>query len=81
MEYYRTKMIECGYIAAEGSPIKCFHCNSKNMEKYNKYYDSAWGLVIFSVRCKDCQKDILTRFYGDWYVLREYKNNVSFTKV
>lgn len=59
--------VKNGYIAEDGTPLKCHKCNSKNMENYNKYYEEHW-CVEHSVKCKDCGTNVDHWSYGNWEV-------------
>lgn len=50
--------IKCGYIEPDGTPIKCIHCDSTDLEEFNEYYLDGYGstLIEYSVRCKKCDK-------------------------
>ena len=52
--------IKCGYIEPDGTPIKCIHCNSTELEEFNEYYIDGYGstLAEYSVRCKKCGRTV-----------------------
>ena len=60
--------IKCGYIEPDGTPIKCIHCNSTELEEFNEYYIDGYGstLAEYSVRCKKCGKTVGHWGYGYW---------------
>lgn len=59
--------VKNGYIAEDGTPLKCYKCNSKNMENYNKYYEEHW-CIEYSVKCKECGTKLGHWAYGNWEV-------------
>lgn len=57
--------IKNGYIEPDGTPIKCIHCDSTELEEFNEYHLDGYGstLMEYSVRCKKCGKTV-----GHWFV-------------
>lgn len=39
------KLIEEGYITKDGYPLKCYHCESKNLD-HKSYYEDYWVVEI-----------------------------------
>ena len=62
--------IKNGYIEPDGTPIKCIHCDSTELEEFNEYYIDGYGstLAEYSVRCKKCGKTVGHWAYGYWEV-------------
>lgn len=60
--------IKNGYIEPDGTPIKCIHCDSTDLEEFNEYYIDGYGstLAEYSVRCKKCGKTVGHWAYGYW---------------
>lgn len=67
-EEYIERQIKSGYINENGAPLKCPHCDGKNFEDRNEYYDES-SLVEFQVWCVDCNKSVGIWAYGDWGVV------------
>jgi len=64
-EEYIDHLEKEGYINEKGQPLKCLHCDSKNLEDYGHIYENL-GCVEYQVRCKDCKKHVNTWSYGNW---------------
>lgn len=62
--------IKNGYIEPDGTPIKCIHCNSTELEEFNEYHIDGYGstLAEYSVRCKKCGKTVGHWGYGYWNI-------------
>lgn len=60
--------IKNGYIEPDGTPIKCIHCDSTELEEFNEYHIDGYGstLAEYSVRCKKCGKTVGHWAYGYW---------------
>lgn len=60
--------IKCGYIEPDGTPIKCIHCDSTDLEEFDEYYIDGYGstLAEYSVRCKKCGRTVGHWGYGYW---------------
>ena len=60
--------IKNGYIEPDGTPIKCIHCDSTDLEEFNEYYIDGYGstLAEYSVRCKKCGRTVGHWAYGYW---------------
>ena len=56
------------YIEPDGTPIKCIHCDSTELEEFNEYYLDGYGspLMEYSVRCKKCGKTVGHWCCGYW---------------
>jgi hypothetical protein len=66
-EEYIQDMIDGGYRSKEDfAPLKCYQCDSKNLDRHKEYYEGSWGCVEFTVYCKDCKTDVATWSYGGW---------------
>jgi hypothetical protein len=65
IEEYVKYMRDNGYTAKDGTPLKCHHCESKNLERRNEYYCS-YGVEEYEVWCKDCNKLVGRWSYGTW---------------
>lgn len=67
MEEYIDYMIKEGYRSSNDfAPLKCYDCDSSNLETYDECYEEHWVLVEYSVRCKDCKQHQATWAYGNW---------------
>lgn len=62
--------IKNGYIEPDGTPIKCIHCDSTELEEFNEYHIDGYGstLAEYSVRCKKCGKTVGHWAYGYWEI-------------
>ena len=60
--------IKNGYIEPDGTPIKCIHCDSIELEEFNEYHIDGYGstLAEYSVRCKKCGRTVGHWAYGYW---------------
>ena len=60
--------IKNGYIEPDGTPIRCIHCDSTELEEFDEYYIDGYGstLAEYSVRCKKCGKTVGHWGYGYW---------------
>ena len=60
--------IKCGYIEPDGTPIKCIHCDSTELEEFDEYHIDGYGstLAEYSVRCKKCGRTVGHWAYGYW---------------
>jgi hypothetical protein len=62
-----TRNIEQGYIQADGTPIKCTNCESKNIGMKNEMYIS-YGLCEYEKYCRDCGQLLGYWAYGHWQI-------------
>lgn len=60
--------IKNGYIEPDGTPIRCIHCDSTELEEFNEYHIDGYGstLAEYSVRCKKCGRTVGHWAYGYW---------------
>lgn len=58
--------VEKGYIKEDGTPLKCWKCESKEL-KFTNHYDD-YICVEVSVTCKSCGVDVGLWSYGNWTV-------------
>jgi hypothetical protein len=64
-EQYHKEMLDGGYIKEDGFPLKCFRCDSINLEF--KVKDTMNGIVSEEeVLCKDCKSPVAYWSYGYW---------------
>jgi hypothetical protein len=67
-EDYIKYMIKEGYWAeTDLSPLKCHHCESKNLEDKNWSYENM-GVVEYERWCNDCCKMVNIWAYGNWCI-------------
>lgn len=66
MEKYIREQIDCGYIAENGTPLKCQFCDSKELETFHNHEDHI--LVEKLVYCKSCNERVGDWNYGSWSV-------------
>lgn len=67
LRFYIWLDVKRGYIAKDGTPLKCYKCNSTNLENYNKYYEEHW-CIEYSVKCKEYGTKLGHWAYGNWEV-------------
>lgn len=67
LRYQLWRDVKNGYITNDGTPLKCYKCNSKDMKKYNEYYEEHW-CVEYDIRCKECRAKLGHWAYGNWEV-------------
>lgn len=65
-EEHIKSLIADGYIAKDGEPLKCIHCESKELEE-KLYYEEHW-IVERDIACKKCGKPLGNWAYGHWGV-------------
>lgn len=60
--------VKLGYVDNCGEPLKCYNCNSKNVEDYDLYHLDGYGstLIEYSVKCKECGRYLGTWSCGSW---------------
>lgn len=63
--YYIWRDIKKGYIDKDGTPLKCFKCESKELEEYGQYYEEHY-CIEYGVKCKDCGQKLGYWAYGSW---------------
>lgn len=66
-EEYVQQLTDAGYIAENGTPLKCQHCDSKRFDE--KTYREGPYAVEIEVFCKDCSRRVGHWAYGIWDVL------------
>lgn len=59
-----TFYINPDYMKEDGTPLKCWKCESKDL-KFTNHYDEAI-LVEISVKCNECDSDVGLWSYGVW---------------
>ncbi|XZN14478.1 hypothetical protein ACSW9O_15540 (plasmid) [Clostridium perfringens] len=60
--------IRKGYIASDGTPLKCHKCGCKEMETYYTDYIEH-TLCEESIRCKACKEHLGHWAYGSWRMI------------
>ena len=60
------KAVEDGYISPDGCPLKCWKCESRDLE-FTNHYDEII-MVEVSVVCNNCKTDVGLWSYGSWVV-------------
>jgi len=66
-DYYKEQIAE-GYIAENGTPLKC-GCGCTEFKQVNQYYGEGW-IEEYSLECtnEDCLKIVGTWAFGHWDV-------------
>ncbi|TVY09824.1 hypothetical protein [Paenibacillus cremeus] len=65
---YVKEMIDKGYIAKDGKPLKCYHCESTNFDEKEYYLDGRFIVIEKVVTCKDCNIKVGQWSYGTWEI-------------
>ncbi|SDX05008.1 hypothetical protein [Paenibacillus sp. PDC88] len=65
---YFERMISEGYIEEDGTPLKCPHCESADVEERNHLYEDYICLLEYQMFCKPCNVSIGQWSYGSWEV-------------
>ena len=66
VEEYINELIQDGYIAEDGTPLKCVcHCTDFKMEDM---FRESIGLVEYSLKCRKCGTTVGHWAYGNWQV-------------
>lgn len=65
---YMRKRIADGYIANDGTPLKCESCDSTEFERVNED-QMGYGMVVgYELRCKQCRGIAGHWAYGNWMI-------------
>lgn len=67
LEDHINEIIKDGYIAEDGTPLKCF-CGDTDFEESDQYYEDC-HTVEFTLNCKACDKRVGYWAYGSWDIL------------
>jgi hypothetical protein len=72
-EDYINHMINEGFIAEDGTPLKCHHCEGKEFTEYeHDYLDHCYGvgvgLLEYKLKCNNCDKNVGYWVAGHWEV-------------
>lgn len=62
----RFKRVLLGYIEKDGTPKKCPHCKSKELEVYETFRHDQGFIEEEWVRCKHCKQQVGVWAYGGW---------------
>lgn len=64
------KEIEAGYINESGEPLKCHHCESKNLDDAGHAVEELGTHCVTEYKkvCLDCQKEVGYWSYGRWEI-------------
>lgn len=66
-EYHRN-LEDKGYIAHDGTPLKCQMCEGTSFVSEEEHYESI-GLVEYSLRCASCGEFAGHWAYGSWSLI------------
>ena len=66
MDKYVKQLVDDGFIAEDGTPIKC-SCGCTDFERVKEYYDTH-SLVEYQLQCARCNKIVGHWAYGYWQV-------------
>lgn len=61
----KKKYIDDGYYLEDGEPIKCYNCESEELEEIEECYDYSL-LLEYGVKCSKCNKELGYFAYGNW---------------
>lgn len=72
-EDYINHMINEGFIAEDGTPLKCIHCEEKEFTEYDHdYLDYCYGhgvnLLEYKLKCNKCGKNVGYWVTGRWEI-------------
>lgn len=72
-EEYIEEMINEGYIAKDGTPLKCWNCKGTNFTEFgHDYLDYCYGvgvgLLEYQLKCDECGKNVGYWVAGHWEV-------------
>lgn len=62
----RSYKIAKGFEDRNGEPKKCMFCNSSNLIRTNEFTEEYFGVVEFTLKCKDCNATLGHWAYGEW---------------
>lgn len=65
MQKYIDELIEQGYIAEDGTPLKC-KCGNTDFETKNSYGDGNNIVEEMDIYCKECGNLVGHWAYGAW---------------
>lgn len=69
-EEYLTALEIMGYIAKDGTPLKCRFCDStKAFKESNAYFEDGGYKVEYQLSCSDCQNKLSIWAYGQWEII------------
>jgi hypothetical protein len=63
---YIEEQIKDGYIDGNGVPLKCVHCESKDLGSKDYYQDGRAFVVETEIICNSCGKVTGQWVYGNW---------------
>jgi hypothetical protein len=66
-EDYIKRLRKDGYIDENFAPLKCWYCESENVDYCNHLYEEGY-VVEYDAVCKDCGKKLGNWAYGVWYI-------------
>ncbi|HHT98029.1 MAG TPA: hypothetical protein GXZ90_09085 [Clostridiales bacterium] len=67
MHEYHNKLEDEGYIAEDGEPLKCQHCNNKSFVEKDSYFECV-GRVEYTLVCDKCNEFAGHWAYGYWQI-------------
>lgn len=67
MHEYAEKLISDGYIAEDGTPLKC-QCGCEQLKSDNTYYEDT-RIIEYSVFCTECGTRVGIWSYGCWVMM------------
>lgn len=69
---YLKYLTQNGYISSRnGMPIKCYHCNSKDLIEVDESHDFLGGSYCKTdskMKCNKCNTTLGEYSYGDWVI-------------
>jgi len=66
IEEFLNNQVKEGYISENGTPLKCFKCESKEMSEVNHDYLDGGRILEYDIKCKDCDTIVGSWAYGHW---------------
>lgn len=64
-EEYVKDMVDNGFMSEDGEPLKCFKCESTELEDAN-IDRIEYGILEYDMRCKGCKTIVGHWAYGNW---------------
>jgi len=65
IEKFLDNQVKEGYISKDGTPLKCFNCESKEL-KDNITDSTEQGIMEYEKVCINCNKIVGCWAYGHW---------------
>ena len=67
MSKYINHLVNKGFVTEDGTPLKCVHCESDNLQQVNECYGQ-YGIEEYQIQCKNCNNITGHWAYGNWQI-------------